>query len=77
VNIWRGYLSTTGTTSGIRGFKMMCPLAPQQCIAALLDIFGPDPDPDRIWPSKTVKKYTRKSKQSTKSKYGFYTIQNN
>jgi hypothetical protein len=36
----------------------------------------PDPDPDRIRPSKTVKKDTHGPKQDTKSKYGFYTIQN-
>jgi hypothetical protein len=37
---------------------------------------GSDPDPDRIRPSKTVKKYTHGPKKDTKSKYGIYTIQN-
>jgi hypothetical protein len=37
---------------------------------------GPDPAPEQIRPSKTIKKYTHGPKQDTKSKYGFYTIQN-
>jgi hypothetical protein len=37
---------------------------------------GPDPVSDWIQPSKTVNKYTHGPKQDTKSKYGFYTIQN-